>query len=43
MGDDDAVVNGARISYGDSAEKHTPEQNRGLIRYMTRHAHGTPF
>ena len=43
MGDDDAVVSGARISYGSTAEEHTPEQNRALIRYMTRHAHGSPF
>lgn len=40
MGDDDRVVDAARISYGrqDDAAK-----NHGLLRYMMRHRHSTPF
>jgi flavin-dependent thymidylate synthase len=41
MGDDGAVVQAARISYG-AGTKHVHE-DRGLIRYLMRHAHSTPF
>ena len=41
MGDDSAVVQAARVSYG-AGTKHVHE-DRGLIRYLMRHSHTTPF
>ncbi len=41
MGDDAAVVQGARVSYG-RGTKHV-SGDRGLIRYLMRHRHSTPF
>ena len=41
MGDDQAIVQAARVSYG-SGTKATSE-DRGLIRYLMRHHHSTPF
>ena len=41
MGDDLAVCQAARVSYGQGTK--TPEEDRNLIRYMMRHGHGTPF
>jgi thymidylate synthase (FAD) len=41
MGDDSAVVQAARVSYG-RGTKHT-SQDRGLIHYLMRHRHTTPF
>jgi len=41
MGDDAAIVQAARVSYG-KGTKHVHE-DRGLIRYLMRHAHTTPF
>lgn len=41
MGDDAAVVQAARVSFG-AGTKHVRE-NRGLIRYLMRHSHTTPF
>ena len=41
MGDDNAVVQAARVSTG--GELSTPEKDAGLINYMMEHAHGTPF
>jgi thymidylate synthase (FAD) len=41
MGTDAAVVQAARVSYG-AGTKHVQE-DRGLIRYLMRHAHTTPF
>ncbi len=41
MGDDRAVVQAARVSYG-AGTKHIHE-DRGLIRYLLRHQHTTPF
>lgn len=41
MGDDEAVCQAARISYG-KGTKSTSE-DRGLIRYLMRHRHTTPF
>ena len=41
MGSDQAIVQAARISYG-SGTKHV-QQDRGLIRYLLRHRHTTPF
>ena len=41
MGDDDSVVQGARVSYGKGTRKVSGD--RGLIRYLMRHRHTTPF
>lgn len=41
MGGDDAIVQAARVSYGKETRKVT--QDRGLIRYLMRHHHTTPF
>ena len=41
MGDDSAIVQAARVSYG-AGTKHV-SQDRGLIRYLMRHWHSTPF
>ena len=41
MGGDDAIVQAARVSYGQGTSKVS--QDRGLIRYLMRHRHTTPF
>jgi thymidylate synthase (FAD) len=41
MGDDGAVVQAARVSYGRGTKKAS--EDRGLIRYLIRHRHTTPF
>ena len=41
MGDDSAVVQAARVSYG-AGTKHISD-DRTLIRYLMRHRHSTPF
>ena len=41
MGDDAAVVQAARVSYGRGTRKTS--EDRGLIRYLMRHWHTTPF
>jgi thymidylate synthase (FAD) len=41
MGDDAAVVQAARVSYGRGTKKVS--EDRGLIHYLLRHWHTTPF
>ncbi len=41
MGDDGAIVQAARVSYGRGTRKVSEDQ--GLIRYLMRHRHSTPF
>src|ERR1700723_1354871 len=41
MGDDNAVVQAARVSYGRGTKKVS--EDAGLIRYLMRHRHSTPF
>ncbi|MBM4076380.1 MAG: FAD-dependent thymidylate synthase, partial [Planctomycetes bacterium] len=41
MGDDSAVVQAARVSYGVGTKKVSDD--RTLIRYLLRHRHTTPF
>ena len=41
MGDDAAIVQAARVSYGQGTQ-HV-RQDEGLIRYLMRHRHSTPF
>ncbi|MDR1290247.1 MAG: FAD-dependent thymidylate synthase [Planctomycetaceae bacterium] len=41
MGDDSAIVQAARVSYGDGTKKTSDD--RTLLRYLLRHQHTTPF
>lgn len=41
MGDDAAVVQAARVSYGRGTKKVS--EDAGLIKYLMRHRHSTPF
>ena len=41
MGSDDAIVQAARVSYGAGTKR--VHEDRGLIRYLMRHSHTTPF
>jgi thymidylate synthase (FAD) len=41
MGDDNAIVQAARVSYGRGTKRVS--EDRGLIRYLMRHRHTTPF
>src|SRR5579862_9769857 len=41
MGDDGAVVQAARVSYGRGTRRVS--EDRGLINYLMRHRHSTPF
>ncbi len=41
MGNDSSVVQAARVSYGAGTKR--VQEDRGLIRYLMRHSHTTPF
>jgi thymidylate synthase (FAD) len=41
MGGDESIVQAARVSYGKGTK--TINEDRGLIRYLMRHMHTTPF
>jgi thymidylate synthase (FAD) len=41
MGSDEAIVQAARVSYGKGTK--SVQTDRGLIRYLMRHEHTTPF
>ena len=41
MGTDESIVQAARISYGQGTKR--VHEDRGLIRYLMRHRHTTPF
>ncbi|MDH3215498.1 MAG: FAD-dependent thymidylate synthase [Candidatus Krumholzibacteria bacterium] len=41
MGSDESIVQAARVSYGKGTKKIS--EDRGLIRYLMRHRHTTPF
>ena len=41
MGDDGAIVQAARVSYGRGTK--AVQNDAGLIRYLMRHWHSTPF
>lgn len=41
MGDDSSIVQAARVSYGKGTK--TVNEDEGLIRYLMRHQHTTPF
>lgn len=40
---DKLVVNAARVSYGSRAEDYDEQANAGLINYLLRNNHGSPF
>lgn len=41
LGDDSAIAQAARVSYGQGTKKIS--EDRGLVRYLMRHKHTTPF
>jgi len=41
MGDDSAIVQAARVSYGKGTKM--VNEDKGLINYLMRHRHSTPF
>ena len=41
MGNDESIVQAARVSYGKGTKQR--HEDRGLIRYLMRHYHTTPF
>jgi thymidylate synthase (FAD) len=41
MGSDEAIIQAERISYGKGTKR--AQEDRGLIRYLMRHRHTTPF
>ena len=41
MGNDSSIVQAARVSYGEGTKKSRDDE--GLIRYLMRHWHSTPF
>lgn len=44
MGSDKAVEQAARVSFvGSEEEQRTVQETRGLLRYLMRHRHSTPF
>jgi thymidylate synthase (FAD) len=43
MGDDDSVVNAARVSFDKIATEYPTEKNASLIDYLAKHGHWSPF
>lgn len=43
MGDDNTVVDAARVSHAKTAERYSPNRNADLIRHLAEHDHWTPF
>jgi thymidylate synthase (FAD) len=43
MGNDDSVVNAARVSFENLAHNYSDEQNAKLIAYLGKHNHWSPF
>src|SRR6056297_537895 len=43
MGDDNSVVNAARVSFGKHSGSYTKEQNDKLIKFLAKHKHMSPF
>jgi thymidylate synthase (FAD) len=42
-GSDEAIAAAARVSTGLDLEEYTEEENSGLINYLMKHRHGSPF
>jgi thymidylate synthase (FAD) len=43
FGNDEMVVNAARVSYGKDATHYTSMENKSLINYLASHGHTSPF
>lgn len=43
MGDEDAPVDAARVSFDRTADQYTEEQNDKLLRFLLSHNHESPF
>ncbi len=43
MGDENAVVDAARVSFGKRSTEYTDEQNDKLLQYLKDHNHSTPW
>jgi thymidylate synthase (FAD) len=43
LGNDDSVVDAARVSFDKQAANYTPAQNAKLIYYLAEHEHWSPF
>lgn len=43
MGNDNSIVNAARVSFNKSADNYTQERNEKLIKYLATHKHEIPF
>src|SRR5699024_3544783 len=43
MGDDNTVINAARVSFDKEADRYTDEQNKRLIDFLAREGHDSPF
>jgi thymidylate synthase (FAD) len=43
FGNDEMVVNAARVSYGKEASNYSEDQNAKLIKYLAGHGHTSPF
>jgi thymidylate synthase (FAD) len=43
FGNDEMVVNAARVSYGKEASNYSEDQNAKLIKYLASHGHTSPF
>lgn len=43
FGDDNMIVDVARVSYGKSSDNYTDEQNKRLLKYLWEHKHVSPF
>jgi thymidylate synthase (FAD) len=43
FGNDDMIVNVARVSYGKESSNYTKEQNVKLLKYLWSHGHTSPF
>jgi len=43
FGNDEMVVNAARVSFGKEASNYSEDQNAKLIKYLASHGHTSPF
>lgn len=43
MGNDNTVVNAARVSFNKTSDQFSDEQNEKLIKYLAKHEHYSPF
>ena len=43
FGNDEMVVNAARVSFGKEASNYSEDQNGKLIKYLAEHGHTSPF